>query len=60
MFHGRTLWRFHAIHHSSRAVDWLSSVRLHPLNDAVSRIAQVLPLYLMGFNGAALAAFVPS
>jgi hypothetical protein len=30
------------------------------VNDAVSRIAQVLPLYLMGFNGAALAAFVPS
>ncbi len=59
MFHGRRLWRFHAIHHSSQTVDWLSSVRLHPVNDAVSRVAQVLPLYLMGFNGTALAAFVP-
>jgi sterol desaturase/sphingolipid hydroxylase (fatty acid hydroxylase superfamily) len=59
LFHGRRLWRFHAIHHSSRAVDWLSSVRLHPVNDALSRIAQVLPLYFLGFNGAALAAFVP-
>jgi sterol desaturase/sphingolipid hydroxylase (fatty acid hydroxylase superfamily) len=58
-FHGRWLWRFHAIHHSSRSVDWLSSVRLHPVNDAVSRIVQVLPLYWMGFNGAVLAAFVP-
>jgi sterol desaturase/sphingolipid hydroxylase (fatty acid hydroxylase superfamily) len=58
-FHGRRLWRFHAIHHSSTTVDWLSSVRLHPVNDAVARVVQVLPLYWMGFNGAALAAFVP-
>jgi len=58
-FHGRWLWRFHAIHHSSKSVDWLSSVRLHPVNDVISRIVQVLPLYWMGFNGAVLAAFVP-
>jgi len=59
LFHGRWLWPFHAIHHSSRTVDWLSSVRLHPVNDVVSRVVQVLPLYWMGFNGAVLAAFVP-
>jgi len=59
LFHGRWLWPFHAIHHSSRTVDWLSSVRLHPVNDVVSRIVQVLPLYWMGFNGGVLAAFVP-
>ena len=59
LFHARWLWRFHAIHHSSTTVDWLSSVRLHPVNDAVARIVQVLPLYWMGFSGAALAVFVP-
>jgi sterol desaturase/sphingolipid hydroxylase (fatty acid hydroxylase superfamily) len=59
IFHGRWLWPFHAIHHSSTTVDWLSSVRLHPVNDIVSRIVQVLPLYWLGFNGAVLAAFVP-
>jgi sterol desaturase/sphingolipid hydroxylase (fatty acid hydroxylase superfamily) len=59
LFHGRWLWRFHAIHHSSTTVDWLSSVRLHPVNDAVARVVQVLPLYWLGFNGAALAVFVP-
>jgi sterol desaturase/sphingolipid hydroxylase (fatty acid hydroxylase superfamily) len=59
LFHGRWLWPFHAIHHSSRTVDWLSSVRLHPVNDAVARVAQVLPLYWMGFNGAVLAGVVP-
>jgi len=59
LFHGRWLWPFHAIHHSSTTVDWLSSVRLHPVNDALTRVVQVLPLYWMGFNGTALAAFVP-
>jgi len=58
-FHGRRLWAFHAVHHSSTTVDWLSSVRLHPINDAVARVVQVLPLYWMGFDGRALAAFVP-
>ena len=59
LFHRRALWPFHAIHHSSTTVDWLSSVRLHPVNDVVARVVQVLPLYWMGFDGAVLAAFVP-
>jgi sterol desaturase/sphingolipid hydroxylase (fatty acid hydroxylase superfamily) len=59
VFHARRLWPFHAIHHSSRTVDWLSSVRLHPVNDAVARIVQVLPLYLLGFDGLLLAGIVP-
>jgi sterol desaturase/sphingolipid hydroxylase (fatty acid hydroxylase superfamily) len=59
VFHSRWLWPFHAIHHSSKTVDWLSSVRLHPVNDVVSRIVQVLPLYWMGFNGRVLAGFLP-
>lgn len=59
IFHGRALWKFHAVHHSSTTLDWLSSVRLHPVNDIVTRVVQVLPLYWLGFNGTALAAFVP-
>jgi sterol desaturase/sphingolipid hydroxylase (fatty acid hydroxylase superfamily) len=59
LFHGRWLWKFHAVHHSSESVDWLSSVRLHPVNDIVTRVLQVLPLYWLGFSGAVLAAYVP-
>ncbi len=29
-FHRGRLWRFHAVHHSSVDLDWLSAVRLHP------------------------------
>lgn len=29
-FHSRRLWPFHAVHHSSTEVNWLSTVRFHP------------------------------
>ena len=34
LLHRPLLWRFHAVHHSSTQVDWLSAVRVHPVNDA--------------------------
>jgi sterol desaturase/sphingolipid hydroxylase (fatty acid hydroxylase superfamily) len=58
-FHGRRLWKFHAVHHSSVDVDWLSAVRLHPVNDVVMRIAAAIPVLLLGFAPLALAAAVP-
>ena len=50
LFHGRHFWPFHAVHHSSEELDWLGSVRVHPVNDFVSKLAQVTPLLLMGYN----------
>jgi sterol desaturase/sphingolipid hydroxylase (fatty acid hydroxylase superfamily) len=51
LFHrNRRLWPFHAVHHSSTDLDWLSSVRVHPVNDAVTTFAQVLPLLALGFH----------
>lgn len=59
LFHGRHLWRFHAVHHASKQVDWLSSVRLHPVNDVVSRLVAAMPILLLGFPPQVLAAYVP-
>ena len=59
LFHSRFLWKFHAIHHSAEDVDWLSATRLHPVNEMLTRVFQVVPLYLMGFRGAPLAAVAP-
>lgn len=58
-FHGRRLWRFHAVHHSSVDLDWLSAVRLHPVNDVIMRIAGTLPVLALGFAPAAVAGVVP-
>ena len=59
LFHSRLLWKFHAIHHSSEEVDWLAAARLHPVNEIGSRLMQFVPMYLLGFRGAPLAAAVP-
>lgn len=59
LFHGRRLWRFHAVHHSSTRVDWLSSVRLHPVNDVVSKLLQAVPFVALGFHPGVVAAYVP-
>jgi sterol desaturase/sphingolipid hydroxylase (fatty acid hydroxylase superfamily) len=32
MFHGAGFWKYHAIHHSSEDVDWISAARFHPVN----------------------------
>lgn len=59
LFHGRKLWRFHAVHHSSTELDWLSSVRLHPVNDTLSRLIVAIPLVVAGFNTSAVALYAP-
>jgi sterol desaturase/sphingolipid hydroxylase (fatty acid hydroxylase superfamily) len=50
LFHGRRLWPFHAVHHSAERLYWLSSVRVHPLNEIVNKAAIVLPLLVLGFD----------
>jgi sterol desaturase/sphingolipid hydroxylase (fatty acid hydroxylase superfamily) len=42
------LWRFHAIHHSAQAMDWLVNTRAHPLDMFFGRFCGLLPLYLLG------------
>ncbi|TAJ20726.1 MAG: fatty acid hydroxylase family protein [Dehalococcoidia bacterium] len=60
MFHAwPPAWRFHAIHHSSTEVDWLSAVRLHPINDAVSNVLTAAAFVLVGFDAKTLAFAVP-
>ncbi len=57
-FHNASfLWPIHAVHHSSEQVDWLSSVRVHPLDTMITRLIQIIPLYVVGFSGNALAPY---
>jgi lathosterol oxidase len=48
------LWRFHEIHHSARAMDWLASSRLHLLDIVVTRGLSFVPLYVLGFSAPAV------
>jgi lathosterol oxidase len=58
-FHGnRFLWRFHAVHHSIRAVDWLAGSRLHLVDILVTRAFSYIPLYVLGFSMPVFYAYV--
>jgi sterol desaturase/sphingolipid hydroxylase (fatty acid hydroxylase superfamily) len=43
------LWRVHAIHHSARQLDWMSAVRIHPLNDVIMFCGTTLTVAALGF-----------
>jgi len=52
------LWRFHAVHHSIRAVDWLAGSRLHLVDIVVTRAFSYLPIYALGFTTEVFYAYV--
>lgn len=45
----RWLWRFHAVHHSIRTIDWIAGSRLHLVDILVTRAFSYIPLYVLGF-----------
>lgn len=52
------LWSFHAIHHSSRQLDWLAGSRMHLVDVLVTRAAAFIPVFVLGFAPAALYAYL--
>jgi sterol desaturase/sphingolipid hydroxylase (fatty acid hydroxylase superfamily) len=44
------LWRLHSIHHSSEHLDWLSTYRVHPLDQIFNSVIIALPSILFGFS----------
>jgi sterol desaturase/sphingolipid hydroxylase (fatty acid hydroxylase superfamily) len=57
-FH-RRFWKIHAIHHSPEHMNWISSSRVHPLNDLITRSFQVVPIIALGFSALAVVSVVP-
>lgn len=53
-----TLWRFHAVHHSSRDLDWLAGSRVHFMETVATRGVVLLPLLICGFSQEAVNAYV--
>jgi lathosterol oxidase len=52
------LWRFHAIHHSSKQMDWLAGSRLHLLDIVLTRAVSFLPLFVLGIDEGPLTAYL--
>lgn len=52
------LWRFHAIHHSASAMDWLAGSRLHVVDALLTRALVYAAIAALGFDVAAIAAYL--
>lgn len=51
------LWRFHAVHHSSKALDWIAGSRSHFVDDTLVRGFILAPL-MLGFSQAIIIAYL--
>ena len=50
LYHGATLWKYHAVHHSSEEVDWISAARFHPVNILLGTVIVDVALLLAGIS----------
>lgn len=49
-FHGSAMWKYHAVHHSSEDLDWVSAARFHPVNIFLGSVATDAVLLLAGIS----------
>lgn len=52
------LWKFHAVHHSAKTMDWLAGSRMHVLELIFTRICILGPLYVLGFEKSVMDAYI--
>lgn len=52
-----SLWKFHAIHHSSEQMDWLASMRNHPIDLIATKAVSLWPVFVLGFSESSIALF---
>jgi sterol desaturase/sphingolipid hydroxylase (fatty acid hydroxylase superfamily) len=52
------MWRFHAVHHSVKTMDWLAGSRQHMLELIFTRVCVLAPLYVLGFSEAVMNAYI--
>jgi len=52
------LWKFHAVHHSAKTMDWMAGARMHFLEIFALRSLTVIPMYVLGFTDAAMHSYI--
>ncbi len=52
------LWRFHAVHHSTKDIDWLAGSRTHFVDMIAVRAISFLPLYVFGFSASVFTTYI--
>jgi sterol desaturase/sphingolipid hydroxylase (fatty acid hydroxylase superfamily) len=49
-FHGRRMWKYHAVHHSSEELEWISAARFHPINLFLGSVMADVVMLLAGIS----------
>jgi sterol desaturase/sphingolipid hydroxylase (fatty acid hydroxylase superfamily) len=49
-FHRGGLWKYHAVHHSSEELEWISAARFHPVNIFLGTVVADVTLLLAGIS----------
>jgi len=49
-FHGRAMWKYHAVHHSSEELEWISAARFHPVNLFLGSVFADVALLIAGIS----------
>ena len=49
-FHGEAMWKYHAVHHSSEELEWISAARFHPVNLFLGSVAADVVMLLAGIS----------
>jgi sterol desaturase/sphingolipid hydroxylase (fatty acid hydroxylase superfamily) len=52
------LWRFHAVHHSAKSMDWIAGARMHFAEIIILRSVTATPALIIGFDESALQAYM--
>ena len=52
------LWRFHAVHHSAKSMDWLAGSRQHMLELIATRTLVLAPIFVLGFSKQVIDAYI--
>jgi lathosterol oxidase len=52
------LWRFHAIHHSIKTLDWIAGSRSHFFDIVITRGLIMIPMMIVGFPQSVLAGYL--
>jgi sterol desaturase/sphingolipid hydroxylase (fatty acid hydroxylase superfamily) len=50
LFHTGEMWKYHAVHHSSEELDWISAARFHPVNIFLGSVLVDVALLLAGIS----------
>jgi sterol desaturase/sphingolipid hydroxylase (fatty acid hydroxylase superfamily) len=49
-FHGEKMWKYHAVHHSSEELEWISAARFHPVNLFLGSVAADVVMLFAGIS----------